>query len=181
MTETETKPTNPFANEEAWNVSGGFLGSGDHVVEILEIDGTGNSSGGHPEIHLKVGNGEGEIQDWIQVTQNSIGKVVQLTDAAQIERPSDDDVRAEGTGYRLSEAYLNKLLGKKLGVIVRPEQDRMNPGQTRDRVKGYVLAEKIKKSDVPAGGGPDWGGFPAQQPGGGFPAQQPRTDDDIPF
>jgi hypothetical protein len=169
--------TNPFATEEAWDVSNGFLGSGDHVVEIREIDGSGNSSGGHPEIHLRVGNNDGEIQDWIQVTQNSIGKVVQLTDAAKIERPGDDDVRAEGTGYRLSEAYLNKLLGKTLGVIVRPEQDRMNPGQTRDRIKGYVVAEKIKKSDVPA----PTGGPAAAFAGGGFPAAAPATDDDIPF
>lgn len=164
---------NPFATAESWDVGGGFLTAGDHICEILEIDGTGTSSGNHPQIEVKVGNAEGEIRDWIVVIPTTIGKVVQLTDAAEIERPSDDEVVPEGTGFRLAPAYLNRLLGKKVGVIVRQEPDRQDPTKMRDRVKGYVPAHKIKPSDVPMNTG-----IPVAA--GGFPGTA-TSDDDIPF
>lgn len=175
-----TDSTNPFATEAAWDVSDTILSQGDHLVEILEVDGTGNSSGGHPQIELKSGNADGSIRDWIVVIPTSIGKVVQLTDAVGLDRPTDEQVTEEGTGYRLDPTYLGQLIGKKVGVIVRTEPNRNDPSKTRDVVKGYVPAGKIAKSDI-------------ANPSGDFDPTAPTTvgasqfqsalpaDEDIPF
>lgn len=173
---------NPFATEQAWDVGGGFLGKGDHICEVLEIDGspTQTSSGGHPQIEVKVGNGDGEIKDWIVVKENTIGKVVQLTDACGVERPTDAQVRPEGTGYRLDPAYLATLVGKKVGVIVREEPNKLDPtAPPRDRVKGFVPVHKIKApADIPV----DTSGYaPTEAFGATFPSAVANAEDDIPF
>jgi hypothetical protein len=158
---------NPFKSEKAWSVnegSGVILPAGDHVVEVLDADGEGTSSGGYPQLEVKCGNADGEIRDWIVVIPSTIGKVVQLTDAAGVDRPTDEQVVADGAGYRLDAKYLDQLVGKKVGIIVREEPDRNDPSRTRTRVKGYVPSGQIAASDVPSG-----------------PAQQQIADDDIPF
>jgi hypothetical protein len=161
---------NPFATEKAWAVGEGILPAGDHVVEVLEASGTGTSSGGYPQIEVKVGNADGEIRDWIVVIPSTIGKVVQLTDAVGLPRPEDAQVEADGPGFRLDPKYLDQLIGKKVGVLVRQEPDRNDPTKMRDRVKGYVPASDIGPSDVPA----DTAGLG----NGGSPA---TDDEDIPF
>jgi hypothetical protein len=80
---------NPFASASAWDVrTGQMLPAGRHVCEVYEIEGGGNSSGGYPQIELKVGNADGEMRDWIVVLPSTIGKVVQLTDALRRRRSS---------------------------------------------------------------------------------------------
>jgi hypothetical protein len=89
---------NPFATEEAWEVStGDLIPVGDFVVEIDTIDGTGKSSGNYPQIELEVKNpSDGKTRkDWITISQNTIGKVVQLTKAAGAGTPPDDAVDAD--------------------------------------------------------------------------------------
>jgi hypothetical protein len=167
--------SNPFATEQAWGISegggGGILPAGEHLVAVHEIDGTTTSSGGYPQIVVTLGNPEGTIRDWIVVIPSTIGKVVQLTDAAGLERPTDEQVEADGPGYRLDPKYLGKLVGKQIGVVVRDEADRNDPTRTRQRVAGYVPASAVKKTDVPTD---DWN--PSQ------PAPQSVADpDDIPF
>jgi hypothetical protein len=161
---------NPFATEKAWNVSegGGILPAGEHVVEIYEADGAGpKSSGGYPQIVVQAGNADGTTRDWIVVIPSTIGKVVQLTDAAGLERPSDAQVEADGPGYRLDPAYLEKLVGKQVGVVIRDEPDRQDPTRTRQRVAGWVPASAVKQSDIPSDG---------------FEPVSPAVaDDDIPF
>lgn len=178
--------TNPFATEEAWDVNTGtFLGIGDHVCEVREIDGTGNSSGNHPQIEVKVANGDGEIRDWIVVIPSTIGKVIQLTDACGLRRPNDEEVVPEGTGFRLADAYLQQLVGKRVGVIVRGEPDRNDPQRIRERVKGYVDAGKIAASDVtPSGPNTADQSTVVEGPNGPmtFPsAAAAKNDDPIPF
>jgi hypothetical protein len=162
---------NPFATEQAWSVSegtGSILPEGDHVVEILSCEGSGTSSGGYPQLELQVGNADGQIRDWIVVIPSTIGKVVQLTDAAGLERPNEAQVLSEGPGYRLDPKYLDQLVGRQVGVLVRQEPDRNDPTRMRDRVKGYVTAGSIAKSDIP------------QDPS--IPASPSVVDDDdIPF
>jgi hypothetical protein len=142
---------NPFASEQAWEVNDSpILGHGDYVCTINVKDGKGNSSGGHPqvEINLEDDGGAGYITDWIVVIPATIGKWVQLTDAAGVDRPADDEVTPEGTGFRFKASYLVKLDGKKVGVIVRSEPNRNDPTKPpKDRVKGYVPADQI----VPTG------------------------------
>jgi hypothetical protein len=159
---------NPFATEKAWAVGEGILPAGDHVVEVLEASGTGTSSGGYPQIEIRVGNADGEIRDWIVVIPTTIGKVVQLTDAVGLDRPTDAQVEADGPGYRLDPKYLDQLIGKKVGVLVRQEADRNDPTKMRDRVKGYVPHGDIGPSDVPADTS-------------GLSDAKPADDEDIPF
>jgi hypothetical protein len=144
--------SNPFASEQAWEVNEGtILGHGDYVCTIsVDENGDKNSSGGHPQVVLQLTDdaGAGFITDWIVVIPSTIGKWVQLSDAAGVDRPGDDEVTPEGTGYRFSGAYLKKIDGKKVGVIVRSEANRQDPTKPpRDRVKGYVPADQI----VPTG------------------------------
>jgi hypothetical protein len=165
---------NPFATEKAWSVnegSGGILPAGEHLTEVLEVEGDGWSSGGYPQIVVTVGNDDGQIRDWIVVIPSTIGKVAQLTDAAGLERPSDAQVEADGPGYRLDPKYLQKLVGKKVGVVVRDEPDRNDPTRTRQKVAGFVPADAVK-SDVPS----DTSQF---APTATVPSSV--ADDDIPF
>jgi hypothetical protein len=163
---------NPFASASAWDVrTGQMLPAGRHVCEVYEIEGGGNSSGGYPQIELKVGNADGEMRDWIVVLPSTIGKVVQLTDAVGIDKPTDDQVRRDGQGFRIDAKYLDQMYGKKVGVIVAPQPDNRNPGQYRDRIVGYVPASQIAQSDVTSAS--DTAAF-----SGGAAAAQ---DDKIPF
>lgn len=141
--------TNPFATETAWDVGdgGSILSAGDHLVKVIDLDGEGNSKNGYPQIEVKLGNDQGDIRDWIVVIPSTIGKVVQLTDAAGLERPNDTEVSLEGSGYRFTPTYLARLLGKEVGVIVREEPDRNDPSRTRTRVQGYVTRDKITTTD----------------------------------
>jgi hypothetical protein len=170
--------TNPFQTEKPWEVSEGtILSKGDYVCTITKADPEGNSSGGHPqlEVTLEDDGGQGFITDWIVVIPSTIGKVVQLTDAAGVDRPEDDEVVPEGTGFRLSNSYASKLVDKKVGVLVREEPNRQDPTKPpKDRVRGYVPADQIKPtSDVtPAGAA-------AQFSHSGAPST--NVDDEIPF
>lgn len=150
--------SNPFASAETWDVSTGtFLAAGNHKVTIRSVDGSGVSSGGYPQIEVEVGNDQGTIRDWIVITPNTVGKVTQLTDAAGLGRPTDAQVKQDGSGFRIDPAYLAQLVNRTIGVVVRAEPDNRNPGQTRDRVKGYVDPSKIGTSDLPTMGSA--GGF----------------------
>jgi hypothetical protein len=163
---------NPFATASAWDVrSGNMLPAGDHVCEIYDIEGGGNSSGGYPQIELRVGNADGEMRDWIVVLPSTVGKVVQLTDAVGVDRPAPEQVKQEGAGFRIDARYLDQMHGKKVGVMVRSEPDNRNPGQYRDRIVGYVPASDIAQSDITSAS--DTAAF-----SGGAAAAQ---DDKIPF
>ena len=165
---------NPFATEAAWEPTDAILPAGEHLVEIREADGSGESSGGHPQLVVKAGNADGSITDWIVVILQTVGKVVALTDAAGLERPGDDDVQAEGTGYRISGTYVGKLIGKKIGVVIHEEPDYNDPTRTRTRVKGWVHPSKIQgTSDVPGSR------EPTQVAGHTF--KSAIADDDVPF
>lgn len=169
--------TNPFAKADAWEASGGFLTAGDHVCRVLAIDGTGDSSGGYPQIEVKVGNADGEIRDWIVVIPSTLGKVKQLYEAVGLPDPTEDEFQEEENGLRVSQAYLDQLLDKPIGVIVREEPDFNDPTKTRDRVKAYVAASKIAKSDIPS----DTAGLADTKVGGHTFKSAIADDDDLPF
>jgi hypothetical protein len=145
--------SNPFTEETAWEVSGDILPAGNHVVWIGSVDGGDEqwSRNGYPQIEVKASNDQGEITDWIVVIQSSIGKVVALTDAAGLPRPTDEQVREAREGFRLDAGYLQQLVGRQIGVIVREEPKRDDPSKMRTEVRGWVPASRI------AGGAPDAG------------------------
>jgi hypothetical protein len=170
---------NPFATEEAWNVSTGtILPAGNHACKVLSIDGSATSSGGHPQVDIVTGNDEGQITDWRVVIPTSIGGFVQFTDAVGLPRPADDEVKPDGTGFRIKQEYLDQAVGKDVGVVVRSEPDRNDPNKTRDRVKGYVPVSEIdNEPTTPSASYAD-----TNVAGHSFPAAVgTKTDDDIPF
>lgn len=166
---------NLFAAEKPWGMGGEILTVGDHIVEILTVE-PGDSSGGYPQIEVNVGNGEGEIRNWIVVMPQSIGKVGQLIEAAGIPIPTTDQYKEEGRGIRIDPAYLAQLVGKKVGVRVYQEPDRQDPTRMRDRVRGYMpVSEVTVRSDVT----PD-NAF--ERTAAAFPGSfTVNDDDDIPF
>ncbi len=161
-------PTNPFATAEPWglNDGGGILPPGDHVVTVKDIE-TGTSSGGHPQIIVSAGNDNGSARDWIVVIPTTLGRVTQLSSACGVPIPQDDEVTPEGTGFRLSESYLEKFVGKQVGVRMHQEPDRLDPQKMRDRVSGWCPAADFIGSDVPSNGA--------------AAAFAPPVTDDIPF
>jgi hypothetical protein len=174
--------SNPFATEDAWAVGDSILPARPepYLCTIREVDGAATSSGNFPQIDVKVGNADGAITDWIVVIPATIGKVVQLTDAAGLPRPTDQQVKPDGDGYRLHPDYLAQLIDKQVGVFVRSEPDRMDATKTRDRVKGYCSADKCGPAGAQSGNGAagadvtwDFSGTSAKP--------QNAIDDDIPF
>lgn len=166
---------NPFENvEEAWEVSTGtMLPAGNHVCEVLSADASGESSSGYPQVALEVGNADGSIRDWLVITPKTLGKIIQVIQALGLEPPSDEQV--DPSTHALAQGYVATWVGRRVGVVVRSEQDYKDPTKTRERVQGYVKPDAIKTSDItpPSGAGSHTGGA---QPKATAPAH-----DDIPF
>jgi hypothetical protein len=150
---------NPFQSTDAWEVqTERLLPDGNHVVTIQSAE-DGTSSGQHPQIELEVSNSQGRLRDWLVITDASIGKVVALAQAASVELPSDEDIL---DGLRLKQSWMDKLVGKKVGIVARDEPDYKDPTKTRTRIQGYVAPERIKASDVPPNGETDFIHAPAK-------------------
>lgn len=162
--------SNPFEDADRWEVSTeNILTKGNYLCEIAEAEGD-TSSGNYPQITLKLVAEQGYITDWLVYHEKLLGKVSSLYEAAGVQVPQEGEFNV-ADHCRLTEACIARVVGKKVGVVVRPEPDRQNPGQFRDRVKGYVPAAQIAD-----GGGPvaDDRGLPE-------PGQQAKADSKIPF
>jgi hypothetical protein len=149
-------PIDQDLNEvDAWE-GGEILPPGTHVCHIDDaIEGT--SSGGHPQIEVKLRAASGEheggtITDWIVVIPSTLGKVKSLLEAAAVKIP-------EGN-FDLDSQI---LVGQLVQILVREEPYQ---GEMRSKVKGYS-----KPSDAPQAS--------AQQPLATAGASV--KDDDIPF
>jgi hypothetical protein len=124
---------------EPWK-GGQVLPVGRHLVRCIDAE-EGRSSGGHFELHLtwEAIAGEaagGAIQDWVQVTDATMGKVRQLLEATQTV-PSGD--------FSLGAAQFR---GATCEVVVRERPNQK--GELRAEVAAYSLP--AKGSDVtPAG------------------------------
>jgi hypothetical protein len=157
-----------FQNEKAWETSTDtLLPIGNHPVEIEEAESDHAQSSGNPQLKLRVSNSQGAMRDWISITPSTVGKVVQVFDAVGVERPKEGEFDP-ATG-KLSDACVRRLLGQKVGVVVREEEDtREFPAKKRLRIKGYVPVDKV---------GPSTGSAPTATAS----APAARKDDDIPF
>ena len=137
--------TNPFKSTEAWDQAiDSYLPPGNHIVDI-QVAEDGTSSKGNPQIELRVGNPEGILRDWLVITHATVGKIVQLAEAAGVPIPDDDDI-ADLETLRLKQTWIDKLLGKRIGVVAREEIFNEKP---RTKVQGYVTPERIKESEHP--------------------------------
>ena len=117
------KLSDNFNETEAWK-GGGRLSVGRNTVVIEEAE-EGTSSGGHPEWEFVFSNPDGQIRDWLVVTDKTLGKLKQLTDAVGLDTSGLDE---------LSDAM---LIGKRLDIFVSQEPDRDNPSKMRLRVQSY--------------------------------------------
>jgi hypothetical protein len=173
--------SNPFATEQAWEITTDeFLGKGDHKTKVIEADTSERSSGGYPQIVLKLANAAGaSIRDWVTITDRSYGKIVQIIQALGLEPPKDDEIEVdEETGFTIpTDAYVQTWVGKDVGVVVRPQQKYGAPeGEMVDRVQGYVPVTSINASDATSAGDlVDWKDQIDQRAAG------TAADDDIPF
>lgn len=168
---TETK-TNPFATSEAWapGSGGSILGPGNYVLDVLSVDGAQDSTGGYPQLVVEFGNEDGTVKDWLVLIQSAAGKTVALIEAAGLETPTDDQVAADGPGFRIDPKYLAQFEGKKVGVVIGEEPDRNDPTKMRTRVQGYLTPDKINQELAPDTTGLGNGSTPGT-----------ASDDDIPF
>jgi len=140
---------NPFQTAEVWDVSTEkILGEGNHIVDIKDAE-VGTSSGGHPEIRLQLANIDGEIRDWLVITDATVGKVVALAQSAQVALPEDDDIE---DGLQLKQVYVDRFVGRQVGIVVRMEKSFKDETKEGARVQGYVDPARIKGSDVPGNG-----------------------------
>lgn len=161
---------NPFHTTDPWEVqTETIFGPGNYVVTIQDAQG-GTSSGGHPQIELKLVNDQGAIRDWLVITDAAIGKVVALCNATGLPLPEDDDLEP-GEHLRLKQVYIDRLVGLKTGVVVRDEPDYKDPTRMRSRVQGYVDPSRI---DVGSDATP-------QGSAASFSHPQPKPNEDLPF
>jgi hypothetical protein len=114
-------------NVEPWQ-GGTVLSPGSHPVRCTDAE-EGRSAGGHFELHLTweaTGGPEkgGTIQDWVQVTQSTLGKVRQLMEACGVSVPAGE--------FELSAA---KLQGAQCTVVVRERPT--NKGTMRNEIVAY--------------------------------------------
>lgn len=158
-----------FQAAEAWKVSDAMLPPGDHLVTIVNPI-VSESSGGYPQIELRVENAQGSLRDWIVILPSTIGKVVSVFDAAGVARPQEGEFDPE-TG-RLTDATVDRLHNRRVGVVVRQEPDNRDPTKLRTRIQGYVDVSQIG-SDIPA----DTSGLPVAPSS----SRPPNEDDRVPF
>jgi hypothetical protein len=138
-----------FANAESWQASTDqYLPVGAHVCTIIE-QAMSETKTGKPQIELTVEsiNSQGTRRDWIVITDKTVGKVVQLFDACGAERPKDGEFNPS-TGA-LTDECVQRLHGRKIGVVVRLEDSLKDPMKQEPRIAGYVEPQRIS-SDVPA-------------------------------
>lgn len=134
---------NPFETADPWEVSTeDMLPIGNHLVTVVEAnDGTAKSSG-NPQAELKFENNDGYIRAWEAYHADFLGRIVSLYKSAGIAIPQNNEFDPNDN-YRLTAACLARLVGHKLGIVVRDEDDNRNPGQKRRRVMGYVEPGRV--------------------------------------
>ena len=156
-----------FEGTKPWETSTStLLPVGNHVVKIDSAT-SSKTRKENNQIELQVSNDKGDLRDWVvYAEQNGVAKVVALYQAAGVELSNADQ---DDTG-QLSQAAVDRLVGKKVGVVVIDEESYKDPSKTYRSIKGYVHPTVIE-ADAPA----DTTGLGS---GNGFSA---GSDDDIPF
>jgi len=127
--------------EDAWHPRlQDTLPKGNWLVKVTEVENE-TSSGGYPMLKITLETDLGRQWDNLVISPNefSVGKLFGLTDSAGLPRPVPDTDMSTQDG-RLTDAYVNKLIGKTVGVVVRDEEDNRedHKGEFRPRVQGYV-------------------------------------------
>lgn len=130
---------------EAWK-GGQMLPPGRHLCRCIDAE-EGRSSGGHFEIHLtwEAVTGEhtgGQIQDWVQVTETTLGKVRQLLEAARVSVPSGE-FSLSAPPFRNATAEVVVREGTKQDGTPRMEVVAYNPPPAQSDVPGAQAGEFV--------------------------------------
>lgn len=131
-------PVKDLDKTEAWG-TGTILPPGRHIASIIEADDTKRSSGGHPQIELKLGNDQGTIMDWIVVIDSTMGKVRQMLEAFGFD--------VEGMQ---ETPDVSRLVGRKALVHVAEQPSRKDPSKTISVVAGYEPTSSQSATTLPA-------------------------------
>jgi len=122
------------------------LPKGNYVCTVAFIE-NATSSGGFPMLKITVENEQGRQWDNLVISPNefSVQKLLGLIDAADVPRPDPEQGEIDAKDGRLTDAYVQRLEGKQVGVVVRDEEDNRpeHAGEVRPRVKGYVAASLV--------------------------------------
>jgi hypothetical protein len=138
--------SNPFESAEAFETyTDTYLGIGNHRVKIEVAEDASSKKEHKPQIALQFRNANGTKRDWCNYNEKFLGKVVALYDSAGVERPKEGEFDV-GDHCRLSKACIERLVGREVGIVIRPEADQ--DGVERERVKGYVKPDQV--DDAPA-------------------------------
>jgi hypothetical protein len=161
--------SNPFEQSEGWEVSlGQYLGVGNHLVTINAAADASAKSNGKPQLHLEMSNEMGEKQDWVNYSSENLRKIVGLCQATDLALPQDGEFDPNDD-CRLTEKYIKRFVGRKVGIVVREEEYQ---GKKSARVQGYVHTSKLSGDDLPA----DTRGF------AGVASSSAKADEpDVPF
>jgi hypothetical protein len=146
---TTEETTNPFETTEAWEP---FLDryireEGNYVFEIKEAEDQ-TSSGDNPQIFVQLEAPEGTIRDWVTYNSEQLGKVVGIYKAAGVRLPQPGEFDPSDKS-RLTPACIARLVGRKVGGVVRKEDSYKDPTKTILRIQGYVQPGRIT-DDIPA-------------------------------
>jgi len=152
---------------EAWHPrTQDILKAGNYVVRITEIENT-ESSGGFPMLKITVEQDMGRQWDNLVISPNefSVSKLMGLIDSTGVERPNPDTGEIDKDTGRLSDAFVNSMVGREVGIIVRDEEDNRSDhrGEFRARVQGYVQASVLTAATTgPLGGSTSTNSAPKQ-------------------
>lgn len=165
---------NPFESVERWEqrlTSESLLPAGDHVVTIVEAEGD-TASTGNPQIVMRLEAPAGYLRHYETYHDQHLSKVAALYDCADVQVPQVGEFDP-GDRMRISDKAIARLVGRKVGVVVRMEPDQNDSSKEWPRVAGYVEPARVT-------GEPDTRGLPSS--GGGFSSGSSVTsDDEIPF
>jgi hypothetical protein len=173
MTTEQDTTSNPFESADRWEP---FLDryireEGNYVFTIQEAE-DASSQQGKPQIFLQLEASAGTIRDWVNYSAEHLGKVTSLYEAAGVRIPQPGEFDP-GADCRLTSACIGRLVGRKVGGVVRLEDSFKDPSKQILRVKGYVQTARLT-DDAPA----DTRGLPSAEE---ISSSANPDEPDIPF
>jgi hypothetical protein len=171
---TDSETYNPFADAEDWDVATErWLKEGNYIVKVVSVADE-SSQNGNPKLRIELEASEGIHTDYLPYSCEFTRKVATLYRRVGLTLGAGDFDPADRC--RLTTACQQRLVGKRVGVVIRNEPDLTDPEKMWPRVQGYIDPARItgRKSET----GLDTRGLPDMN------TQAPESsgdNDDYPF
>ena len=171
MSDQQVATDNPFEQTEAWEpyLDRYIREEGNYVLTITSAEG-GTTSNDNPQIEVKLEGPAGSIRDWVIYHSGQLSKVVGIFTAAGVKMPQPGEFDPADNS-RLTDGCIGRLIGRKVGTVVRKEDSYKDPSKTVLRVQGYVPPGRIT-DDAPAD---------TRGPAGDVASTSNAGEPDIPF